>query len=170
MLKNLFGLPGIEDSEQDPYNDHHHMYDVAVIGLGIYGACTLAALASRGINAVGVDQGPTPNPLGSSHGSSRIIRETTLESNTYAEIASEALKLWREADQHLGGGLLKQTGLAVIAEPGTNVQQHHGVSEIVRRAQQVASSNRVQHEMLSGKDLMMRYPALRVGAEASVFY
>jgi glycine/D-amino acid oxidase-like deaminating enzyme len=146
------------------------MHDVAVIGLGIYGATALAALAERGLNVVGIDLGQLPNALGASHGASRIIRETTLESSEYVKLARESLYIWRQADRQLEGGLLLQTGLALIAEPGTHTQRHHGVSELIRRASQVASAHDIEHELLSGKALMTRYRALRVGRDASVFY
>ncbi|MGL1334922.1 FAD-dependent oxidoreductase, partial [Vibrio parahaemolyticus] len=48
--------------------------DVVVLGLGIHGMSTVAALAGRGVRVIGVDRFAPGHSRGSSHGRTRMIR------------------------------------------------------------------------------------------------
>lgn len=62
-------------------------YDLAVVGLGIMGSAALYAAAKRGLSAIGVDQSAVlPHALGSSHGSTRIIRQAYFEHPDYVPL------------------------------------------------------------------------------------
>jgi sarcosine oxidase len=51
-------------------------YDAIVVGLGAMGSATLYHLARLGMRALGLEQFSAGHSFGSSHGDSRIIRET----------------------------------------------------------------------------------------------
>src|SRR4051794_18712449 len=102
------------------------MHDVAVVGLGVYGASILHECAMRGLTAVGFDMFPPAHSFGSSHGGSRIFRFTALESVSYLDIAAQAAHLWERLDTETGGNLLCRTGFAIIAANGAEQFVHHG--------------------------------------------
>jgi sarcosine oxidase len=69
-------------------------YDVLVIGGGVNGLCTLAALADRGVsNAALVEQFAVGHTRGSSHGPSRITR------SVYADAAYVRLMQWVQGEE-----------------------------------------------------------------------
>ena len=58
-------------------------YNAIVIGLGAMGSATLYHLAQRGWRVLGLEQFEPGHNRGSSHGDSRIIRETYFEHPLY---------------------------------------------------------------------------------------
>lgn len=145
------------------------MYDVIVVGLGIYGACIVDALGERGLRVAGVDQYVFPNSEGSSHGNSRIIRQTTLEDESYVGVMRDALDLWEHADSSTNGALLVNSGLSIISEPGTRSQQHHGVAGVVHRAARLARKYDIPFETLNGAQYSDRYPGLSLPPKSEIF-
>ena len=61
-------------------------HDVIVIGLGAMGSATAYQLASRGVRVLGLEQFDVPHALGSSHGSSRMIRLAYYEHADYVPL------------------------------------------------------------------------------------
>ncbi|MFF8033535.1 MULTISPECIES: N-methyl-L-tryptophan oxidase [unclassified Streptomyces] len=87
--------------------------EVAVVGLGAWGACALWQLAERGVDVIGVERHRPGHSLGSSHGGSRMFRVTCLEHEGLVPLARRSRELWgrleESADQQLFfpvGGLL----------------------------------------------------------------
>jgi len=89
-------------------------YEVIVIGLGAMGSATLFHLARRGVRVLGLDQFSPGHALGSSHGDSRIIRETYFEHPLYVPLVQRAHHLWRELEHSSGASLMKITGGLMI--------------------------------------------------------
>ena len=69
-------------------NSHH--YNAIVVGLGAMGSATLYHLAHRGWRVLGLDQFAPGHDRGSSHGDSRIIRETYFEHPLYVPLVKRA--------------------------------------------------------------------------------
>ena len=65
-------------------------YDVIVVGLGAMGSATLFHLARRGVRTLGLEQFDPGHSMGSSHGESRIIRETYFEHPLYVPLVQRA--------------------------------------------------------------------------------
>ena len=65
-------------------------YDAVVVGLGAMGCATLFHLARRGLRVLGLEQYDAGHELGSSHGDSRIIRETYFEHPLYVPLVQRA--------------------------------------------------------------------------------
>src|SRR5438105_80628 len=89
-------------------------YEVIVVGLGAMGSATLFHLARRGTRALGLEQFGPGHTLGSSHGDSRIIRETYFEHPLYVPLVQRAHDLWRELEDASGIPLMKITGGLMI--------------------------------------------------------
>src|SRR5450756_3227404 len=89
-------------------------YDAIVVGLGAMGSSTLFHLARLGMRALGLEQFAPGHALGSSHGDSRIIRETYFEHPLYVPLVQRAHELWRELEATSGASLMKITSGLMI--------------------------------------------------------
>ena len=127
--------------------------DTVVVGLGVMGASTLYALASRGLAPLGLEQYWTGHPLGSSHGESRIIRQAYYEHPDYVPLVQEAWQAWRALERASGWPLLTETGGLMVGRPD---------GDLVRGALLSATQHRLPHEQLDAAALMRRFPAFRV--------
>lgn len=145
-------------------------YDLLVVGLGIYGASVVAEAGRRGLRVLGIDQLTPPHSNGSSHGRSRILRLTTVESDEYISLARRSLEIWKQLDAVADPPLLSTTGFALIADPGTNEQEHHGVKDLVRSACDVARRNGIPHQRLTAAELMARFAGINLSDAADVFF
>ena len=74
-------------------------YDVVVIGTGGIGSAALYHLASRGLDAIGLDRFPGGHDRGSSHGQTRIIRQAYFEHPNYVPLLTRAYELWDDLEQ-----------------------------------------------------------------------
>ena len=101
-----------------------HYYDVIVVGLGAMGSATLCHLALRGARVLGLEQFGPGHSLGSSHGDSRIIRETYFEHSLYVPLVQRAHQLWRELEKETGSDLLTLCGGLVISSGAKTSRIH----------------------------------------------
>src|SRR5512147_1257350 len=69
--------------------------DVIVVGLGAMGAATLYQLARRGVRVLGIDRFAPPHDHGSSHGESRITRQSVGEGDEYVPFVLRSHEIWR---------------------------------------------------------------------------
>ncbi len=125
-------------------------YDVIVIGLGAMGSAAVRALAGRGRRVLGVDRFDPPHDRGSSHGRTRIIRETYFEHPVYVPLVRRAYELWEELERESGRQLWRQTG-AVALGPAEGT--------VVAGARLSARTHGLAHEELTAVDLRRRWPA-----------
>ena len=72
-------------------------YDVIVIGLGGMGSAAAYHLAARGQRVLGLEKFTPAHDKGSSHGGSRIIRQSYFEDPAYVPLLLRAYELWDEA-------------------------------------------------------------------------
>src|SRR5256885_12818781 len=97
-------------------------YDVIVVGLGAMGSATLYHLAKRGVRVLGLEQFSPLHDQGSSHGDSRLIRETYFEHPLYVPLVQRAHELWRALEAASGTSLLTMdAGLMIGPANGTVV-------------------------------------------------
>src|SRR5205823_12377979 len=68
----------------------------------------------HGLHVLGLDQFHRGHTFGSSHGDSRIIRETYFEHPLYVPLVQRAHQLWRQLEQLSGVPLMKITGGLMI--------------------------------------------------------
>ncbi|HVF98561.1 MAG TPA: N-methyl-L-tryptophan oxidase [Chloroflexia bacterium] len=137
------------------------MYDLIVIGLGAMGSATAYHAASRGHRVLGLDAYQRNHANGSSHGRSRIIRESYAEGPQYVPLVQRAYKLWRALEEESSRSLLTIIGGVYIGSPG---------SEIVRGVLRSAEEHGLACDYLSAAELMARFPGFRVPEDMVAVY
>jgi sarcosine oxidase len=128
-------------------------YDVIVAGLGAMGSATAFHLAGRkGLRVLALDRHHPPHTLGSTHGGTRIIRETSFEHPRYVPLVRRAYAGWRRMEAATGDRLLRITGGVFIgAEDGP----------FVAKSKESADIHGVAYELLSPAEIRRRFPAFR---------
>ncbi|MDP9205232.1 MAG: N-methyl-L-tryptophan oxidase [Gemmatimonadota bacterium] len=131
-----------------------HYYNAIVVGLGAMGTATLYHLAQRGWSVLGLEQFSSGHTRGSSHGDSRIIRETYFEHPLYVPLVQRAHELWRDLEERTGGSsLMTITGGLMIGPRDGAV-----VSGTLRSA----AEHHLPHTILSSEEVHERFPAFRL--------
>ncbi|MEM7442468.1 MAG: FAD-dependent oxidoreductase [Pseudomonadota bacterium] len=132
-----------------------------IVGAGIMGLSTAWALNKRGHKVTVVEQGPIPNPLGSSVDQHRLIRFPYGAMDGYAAMVSHAYPAWDRLWDDLGRRLYVKTGTLAV---GTSGQDWLNDSAAVLEAQ--------NHELerLPPDDLVARFPLLRGNDIDQAFY
>ncbi|HEY6088993.1 MAG TPA: N-methyl-L-tryptophan oxidase [Gemmatimonadaceae bacterium] len=125
-------------------------YNAIVVGLGAMGSATLYHLALRGWRVLGVEQFGPGHTKGSSHGDSRIIRETYFEHPLYVPLVRRAHTLWRELEARSGKSLMTITGGLMIG-PADGVVVHGTLRS--------ALEHNLPHEILAPDEVRKRFPA-----------
>ena len=125
-------------------------YNAIVVGLGAMGSATLCQLALRGWRVLGLEQFSAGHSLGSSHGDSRIIRESYFENSLYVPLVQRAHDLWRELEERSGTSLMTINGGIMIGPPD-------GI--VVSGALRSAAEHNLPHELLAPEATRERFPA-----------
>src|SRR5689334_20919731 len=131
-------------------------YDVIVVGLGGIGSSTLYHLARRGVRVLGLEKFEPRHDRGSSHGDSRIIRETYFEHPLYVPLVQRAHALWRELETASGKSLMTINGGLMIGPPDGSV-----VMGTLRSARE----HGLPHEVLSAQEVTRRYPPFAIAGD-----
>lgn len=128
-------------------------FDVIVIGLGGMGSAAAYQLAKRGKRVLGLEQFQPAHANGSSHGSTRIIRQSAFEDPAYGPLGMRAYELWKELEEVSSRKIVTRTGGVFVGSP-----KNRTVAKTIESARQ----NHVDHEVFEGRELERRYPQLRV--------
>lgn len=128
-------------------------FDVVVIGLGAMGSSACYHLARRGVRVLGLEQFDIPHALGSSHGSSRMIRLAYYEHPDYVPLLRRAYQLWDELGSLSGQKLLYRTG-------GLYMGPREG--EIVGGSLRSACEYGLPHELLDRAEIRRRFPQFQI--------
>jgi sarcosine oxidase len=104
------------------------------------------------LRVLGLDRHHPPHALGSSHGGSRVIRETAFEHPRYVPLARLAYGNWRRLERDSGEALLHVTGVLFVGS-------HE--SPLVGGTLASAQEHGIQHELLAAGDVARRFPALQ---------
>lgn len=126
-------------------------YDIVIAGLGAVGSAAAYHLAGRGLRVLGLDRYHPPHALGSSHGGSRVIRETAFEHPRYVPLARRAYENWRRLERDSGESLLHVTGTLFVGPLD---------SPLVAGTLASARAHGIPHELLATSDVARRFPAL----------
>ena len=127
-------------------------YDVVVVGLGAHGSATVAELARRGANVLGIDRFPRGHEMGSFVGKTRVTRTAYFEHPDYVPLLQRAWDRWLDLERECGERILFPTGGLYAGAPG---------SEIVEGSLRSVREHRLAHEVLEGDELARRHPWLR---------
>jgi sarcosine oxidase len=136
-------------------------YDAIVVGCGSMGSAALFHLASRGKRVLGLEQFDVPNQLGSSAGTTRIIRLAYAEDPRYVPLLRRAYTLWHELAQLAGERLLVQTG-SIDAGPEQGA--------IVSGARRSCVEHDLEHAVLDAANLQRRFPGYRLEPHMTAVY
>ncbi|MGK2869675.1 MAG: N-methyl-L-tryptophan oxidase [Mycobacterium sp.] len=126
-------------------------YDVIVIGLGGMGSAAAYHLARRGVCVLGLEKFTPAHDRGSSHGGSRIIRQSYFEDPAYVPLLLRAYELWAELQQSTGLEVHRLTGGLFIGRPDCLT---------VAGSERAALEWSLPHEMLDETEIRRRYPTL----------
>lgn len=127
-------------------------FDVIVIGLGGMGSAAAYHLAARGQRVLGLEQYTSPHDQGSSHGSSRVIRQAYYEDTAYVPLLLRAYELWHQLERDTGRDLLTLTGGLMMGQPGSSV-----VTGSIRSAKE----HNLPHEILDANQIRKCFPPIQ---------
>jgi sarcosine oxidase len=126
-------------------------YDVIVIGLGGMGSAAAYHLAARGQRVLGLEKFTPAHDKGSSHGGSRIIRQSYFEDPAYVPLLLRAYELWEQLANDTGLEVYRLTGGLFIGPPDAMT---------VAGSQRASQVWDLQHEMLDADEIRRRFPTL----------
>lgn len=139
-----------------------HKYDVIVLGLGAMGSSTLYQLSELKKSTfpelliLGIDQHNPPHSKGSSHGETRITRETNFRDDKYVRLAKRSHNLFREIEnqtQNKFGNLYKKTGGLLLDSSKSQ--------EILSKIKAAAIKHDIPYSLFDYKKLCETYPQFK---------
>ncbi|GIE93233.1 N-methyl-L-tryptophan oxidase [Paractinoplanes rishiriensis] len=125
------------------------MFDVVVAGLGGMGSAAALHLASRGVRVLGLERYGAAHARGSSHGGSRITRQSYFEGAAYVPLLLRAYELFDRLAADSGRDVITLTGGLMIGRPE---------SRTVSGSRASAERWGLAHEMLDAAQLRRRFP------------
>jgi sarcosine oxidase len=124
-------------------------YDVIVVGLGGMGSAAAYHLAARGQRVLGLEKFTPVHDKGSSHGGSRIIRQSYFEDPAYVPLLLRAYELWEKLAADSQREVYRLTGGLFIGPPDCLT-----VAGSLRASQEWD----LPHEVLDAAEMRSRYP------------
>lgn len=140
-------------------------FDVAVVGLGVFGSAAAWQAARKGAKVVAFEQYEFGHVRGASHDTSRIVR-TAYDAPEYVALAKASYKDWAVLEKDAGVKLLTVTGgIVVLANDQTWTSG-------VKLTDYTASldANNVPYELLDNKEVLKRWPQITIGERSSAVY
>ncbi|MGU3500645.1 N-methyl-L-tryptophan oxidase [Mycobacterium sp. C31M] len=132
-----------------------NIYDVIVVGLGGMGSAAAYHLARRGVRVLGLERFTPAHDRGSSHGGSRIIRQSYFEDPAYVPLLLRAYELWQELADDTALEVYRLTGGLFLGPPDCLT-----VAGSLRAAREWS----LPHEMLDAAEIRHRYPTFTPAA------
>ena len=124
-------------------------YDVVVVGLGGMGSAAAAHLAGRGRRVLGLERFGRAHDRGSSHGGSRIIRQSYFEDPAYVPLLLRAYELWDQLGNDSGADLMTRTGGLYFGAPDSVT-----VVGSIRASREWG----LPHDVLDATEIRRRFP------------
>ncbi|MEU6395128.1 N-methyl-L-tryptophan oxidase [Streptomyces sp. NPDC046939] len=126
-------------------------HDVIVIGLGGMGSAAAHHLSARGARVLGLEKfGPVHN-RGSSHGGSRITRQSYFEDPAYVPLLLRSYELYADLERATGRSIATLCGGVMVGRPD---------SRTVEGSRHSAEQWDLPHEMLDAREIRRRFPTL----------
>jgi sarcosine oxidase len=136
-------------------------YDVIVIGLGGMGSAAAYHLAARGQRVLGLEKFTPAHDRGSSHGGSRIIRQSYFEDPAYVPLLLRAYELWEKLATDSQREVYRLTGGLFIGPP-----------DCITVAGSLKASRQwdLPHEVLDAGEIRSRFPTFTPDASDIALY
>ncbi len=131
-------------------------YEVIVIGLGGMGSAAAAHLAARGRRVLGLERHGPAHDQGSSHGGSRITRQSYFEDPAYVPLLLRSYELWEQLQRDSGVDVLSLTGGLFLGRPD---------SQAVAGSLLAAREWDLPHELLDASEVAARFPTFSPAAD-----
>ena len=144
-------------------------YDLIVIGLGAMGSAALYQASKRGLRALGIDRFDPPHNMGSSHGETRITRQSIGEGEMYMPFIRRSDEIWRELESISGRKLFLQSGGLIIA-PQHEAARFHARGDFVELSARIAQNYGIAHEVLDADTVNERFPLLMLRPVDRAYY
>ncbi|MFG2138232.1 N-methyl-L-tryptophan oxidase [Streptomyces sp. NPDC048650] len=136
-------------------------YDVIVLGLGGMGSAAAHHLAARGARVLGLEKfGPVHN-RGSSHGGSRITRQSYFEDPAYVPLLLRSYELYEKLERDTGRAVATLCGGVMVGRPD---------SRTVAGSLLSARQWDLPHELLDAKEIRRRFPTLTPADDEIALY
>jgi sarcosine oxidase len=132
-------------------------WDAIVLGLGGMGSAAARELARRGQRVLGLERYGPAHALGSSHGESRVYRQSYLEDPAYVPLLLRAWDRWQE----LGPGCFTATGGLYLGAPD---------GETFGGARLAAQQWGLPHEVLDAAAVADRFPTFALAPGELALY
>jgi len=124
-------------------------YDAIVLGTGGVGSAALFELARRGQRVLGLDRFPIAHDRGSSHGSTRLIRQTYFEHPDYVPLVLRAYERWAALEGLRDEPLFHETGLLQIGP---------AAGEVLTGVRESARQHGLEIDELDPQEVRARFP------------
>ena len=135
--------------------------DVIVAGLGGMGSAAAYNLAGRGKSVLGLEKFSPAHDRGSSHGRSRIIRQSYFEGVEYVPLLLRSYELWEQLERETGQELMTLMG-------GLMIGREEG--DLVSRSAASADEHGLPYEVLDAGEIRRRFPAYAPDPETVALY
>ncbi|GGX08030.1 N-methyl-L-tryptophan oxidase [Streptomyces chryseus] len=126
-------------------------YDVIVVGLGGMGSAAAHHLAARGARVLGLEKFGPVHSKGSSHGGSRITRQSYFEDPAYVPLLLRSYELYEQLERDTGRDVVTLCGGLMVGRPA---------SRTVAGSLLSARQWDLPHEMLDAAEIRRRFPTL----------
>nr|WP_269218784.1 N-methyl-L-tryptophan oxidase [Streptomyces clavuligerus] len=120
-----------------------------VLGLGGMGSAAAAHLAARGARVLGLEKHGPVHRHGSSHGGSRVTRQSYFEDPAYVPLLLRAYELYEQVERDTGREIALLCGGVMVGTPA---------SRTVAGARRSAEAWGLPHELLDARELRRRFP------------
>lgn len=135
--------------------------DIIVIGLGGMGSAAAYHLAARGQRVLGLERFGPAHHKGSSHGGSRITRQSYFEDPAYVPLLLRSYELFAKLERDTGREIATLCGGVMLGRPDSKT-----VAGSLRSARQWD----LPHQVLDAKEVRRRFPTLTPRADEVALY
>ncbi len=136
-------------------------YDVVVVGLGGMGSAAAYSLAARGQRVLGLERHTPAHDKGSSHGGSRITRQSYFEDPAYVPLLLRSYELWEQLARDSGEDVITLTGGLFL-----------GREDSLTVAGSLCASRAwdLPHELLTAAETRKRFPTFALADDEVALY
>jgi sarcosine oxidase len=136
-------------------------YDVIVVGLGGMGSAAAYHLAARGQRVLGLERHTPAHDKGSSHGGSRITRQSYFEDPAYVPLLLRSYELWDQLGRDSGEDVIRLTGGLFVGRLD---------SLTVGGSLRAAREWDLPHELLTSAEVPHRFPTFSLEEDEVALY